>query len=938
MTPAPVKVQIVEASVPSVPSWLGEVAIVAHVFTQFELIRAIQERVRFARARFGTYDVIDFAVVLLGYAVSGERTLEDFYERLLPFDKVFMALFGRENLPSHSALSRFLAALNEPVVEVLRTLFQEDLLARRPSGRAPGGIWDRQGKCWLVIDVDATRQAARQRALPHTEELPPPHRRMDLVCAPGYLGRKRGEVARTRTTVLQAHTNEWLGTFGGAGNGDYRGELLRAIQVIICYEKSLSLPLSQVLVRLDGLYGDAAPLIDILTSGLGVIVRGKDYALLNLPVVQARLALPPDQLITHPESGTRRALFDFLDVPLTPAGPCVRMIVATHPATSIPAPIGVTGNGLVSEIFFTTVPPKAFTAADVLHLYLHRGSFETVLWQEDQEQDFDRWVSHTPCGQEFWQILSQWIWNIRLELGQHLSPTPMRLTEFAPACVIESTPTLVAAPGLASDQSASREGQAQAVGSGLYGPPQFAGPSHTGGFAGSAFALQPDGTLRCPADHPLYPQERRLEGNGSLRLVYAARIGHCRSCPLREQCQGHGSRTAKPRRVSAVFQPLSSSSAGPHESLPPSIELLSQPDEPTPPSVEPSSLPDEPAPASQVVELAPVQAPDQSASREGQAQAAEFALYGPPQFAGPLHNGKFAGSAFALQPDGTLRCPADHPLYPQERRLEGNGSLRLLYVARIGHCRSCPLREQCQGHGSRTVKPRRVSAVFPPLSSRPAGPHESLPPSVEPPSLLPNEPAPLSTEPPSLPDESVSASIEPSSWPDEPLSTSVEPPSLLPNEPAPFSTEEPPSLSDKLLPPSTEEPLSLPDESVSASIEPASVSADLVHPSIEPPSSPTARPVLWEDWPARSVRRKWMNLLRTETVLLSMGPTHTEKITDGTEQSVLTRAQRAHWRLSWSQRLARNARGATAPPLEITLHGLPASFASAFALNLAAAA
>ena len=42
-------------------------------------------RVRFARRRFGHYDLIDFAVVLLGYAISGERTLETFYERLHPF-------------------------------------------------------------------------------------------------------------------------------------------------------------------------------------------------------------------------------------------------------------------------------------------------------------------------------------------------------------------------------------------------------------------------------------------------------------------------------------------------------------------------------------------------------------------------------------------------------------------------------------------------------------------------------------------------------------------------------------------------------------------------------------------------------------------------------------------------------------------------------------
>ncbi len=30
---------------------------------------------------------------------------------------------------------------------------------------------------------------------------------------------------------------------------------------------------------------------------------------------------------------------------------------------------------------------------------------------EDEEQDADRWYSHTPCGQEFCQILAQSVWN-----------------------------------------------------------------------------------------------------------------------------------------------------------------------------------------------------------------------------------------------------------------------------------------------------------------------------------------------------------------------------------------------------------------------------------------------------------------------------------------------------------------------------------------------
>jgi len=78
----------------------------------------------------GDYEVIDFVVMLIGYAVSGERTLQSFYQRLLPFAEPFMALFGRANLPHPATLSRFLAALDQAPVEALRTLFQEDLVAR----------------------------------------------------------------------------------------------------------------------------------------------------------------------------------------------------------------------------------------------------------------------------------------------------------------------------------------------------------------------------------------------------------------------------------------------------------------------------------------------------------------------------------------------------------------------------------------------------------------------------------------------------------------------------------------------------------------------------------------------------------------------------------------------------------------------------------------
>jgi hypothetical protein len=199
-------------------------------------------------------------------------------------------------------------------------------------------------------------------------------------------------------------------------------------------------------------------------------------------------------------------------------------------------------------------------------------------------------------------------------------------------------------------------------------------------------------------------------------------------------------------------------------------------------------------------------------------------IYGPPQWARPSFTGGFAGDAFALQPDGTLRCPANHPLYPQERRPERDGSLRVLYAARIGHCRGCPLRSTCQ-ESSSTTKPRRVSAVFWPLSSN----------------------APVVAEPPP-----------------------------------------------------------------------------------QPVAPPPVCPVLWGDWERCQIRRRWLRLLRTQTVLLTTGSVSHAQDASLPYLEVSTRAQRAHCRLRWDERLARNARPATSCPLEVTIHGLPATFARSF--------
>jgi len=66
-----------------------------------------------------------------------------------------------------------------------------------------------------------------------------------------------------------------------------------------------------------------------------------------------------------------------------------------------------------------------------------------------------------------------------------------------------------------------------------------------------------------------------------------------------------------------------------------------------------------------------------------------------------------------------------------------------------------------------------------------------------------------------------------------------------------------------------------------------------------------AHPLLWGDWQRCQIRRRWIRLLRTQTVMLIIPFVQAKQPATPTEAMVLTRAQRAHSRLNWVQRLAR---------------------------------
>ncbi len=171
----------------------------------------------------------------------------------------------------------------------------------------------------------------------------------------------------------------------------------------------------------------------------------------------------------------------------------------------------------------------------------------------------------------------------------------------------------------------------------------------------------------------------------------------------------------------------------------------------------------------------------------------------------PWKQDRFSGQDFALQPDGSLRCPAGQSLVAHEQRREADGSLRVVYAASIRSCRPCPLRGQCQWQGSATKKPRQVSMLLHPLAVGSA-------------------------------------------------------------------------------------------------------------------------PLLWKDWSRRLHRRACMQLLGGQRLVVQMEPPPSAR--PDVSPSPLSRAQRAHYRLSWHERLARNARAPGASQVSITLFGVPEAFAA----------
>jgi hypothetical protein len=898
VAPSPhVVIESTAEDTPSIPPWFGELTLMIQVMHHRGVLQHIVDQVRLPRGKTGTYEVLDFVLVIIAAILSNEPTLQAFYERVTPFQETLLSLTNRAKLPHRSSLSRFLQDITPECVAQLRRVMEHDLLTFGRSGEALGGLWDHQHDRWVIMDVDATRQVARQRSLTTAPAYPPPRRRKDAVCARGYTGHKRGETMRTRTVVLQAHTQEGLGTWSAAGNGNARQELCQALPVVTRYLKQHNLPLSQGILRMDGLYGKAAVLTHVQQAGLGFVVRCQEYRLLQHAQVRQVVQQTTPQRFRSPDSQTTSEVFDAGEItdwcPASSPDPVrCRLVVMRHAAPSPTEQVKVgklvKKEQMIYELFVTTLPASALSAREVVSLYHHRGSFEQVLADEDQEQPTDRWFSGHPEGQEFAQILAQMVWNMRGQLG-HLTRDPaVRWTqwelEHAEQTRKEDAPQ-AGSPDLETPSTAGSSADPMAPG----GPdcvrdaptphaPGLAGPPTAPGEEGSP-TLLPDRWLPDTIRHvtttvqqptggpPLKETQAALPADptppGGPTTHQTTEEAWSPDVPDQWADPGRGEEMLAPDEPEAAQTDRGLQAVVPRlirylvNVLVGMLFLLSlhgatcgrrQADGTT---QEGDDSPAEDRTEVGETPASPETSADSPVARDSAGPVGRAASRRVVVSHARSHN-RYTGHDFRVQPDGTLRCPADKTLTLQRTRRRPNGIMQVRFAARHKDCRGWGLREHGVPPGTRS--PRTVIGTYQ--------------------------------------DEGETAS-----------------------EPGRQRTEVP-------APP---EPTTRP------------VNEETRVPTLRQPPEPVVwktSTIWWCDDGGRAVRRTFCAHLRRQQVTITQEPGAAAPADrPGPKEGVFTRNQRAHRRLSWHERMQRNARPVTAPRYRIHIPGVSPELVIAMGLN-----
>jgi len=381
--------------------------------------------------REGGYCGLDVWLVLFVFFTFGAtRGLKAFWEKVLrPHVLQVAAVAGRRGLPSPASVSRALSAVEWDLLRevsgwLLVGVSQIDAVLRHPVVRTRDAV----GQDWHLFDLDPTVTTLRQRALPEDDELPEPRRRAEHTGAPGYSGRKRGELVFRRTTVQHLGSSAWIHAHLSAGNGEGVADLERGLDSVVQTCERLEHPLDRALVRMDGEYGNVPYFTACRARGLPFITRLNRPKLFEDREVLARLRSAKWYAVPDSKSGPRRCATDLgaLSVPpgertRRPDGGSyepveVRVVASIFPKTG-KAKRGRILDGYQVELFAVDVTADAWPAPEAVASYFGRNAQENRFAQEDRELGLDRIISYELPGQELATLVGLSVWNLRVANG-----------------------------------------------------------------------------------------------------------------------------------------------------------------------------------------------------------------------------------------------------------------------------------------------------------------------------------------------------------------------------------------------------------------------------------------------------------------------------------------------------------------------------------------
>ncbi len=418
------------------PDAMAEGAALLLGLRQRGVLDNVGERLRIRRQ--GGFCGLDVFVALwLYYASDRSSGFKGFWQRCAQHHAAQLgAVAGRDRLMSPSSVSRALDAVEvdllRPVADtLLHTVANVDTVLRHPAVQS----YDALGEGWHVFDVDPTVSALRHRALPQSDDLPDPVRRSKDLGAPGYKGRKRGDIVLRRATVMHAGAAVWTHAHLAPGNGDALLDFAACLDSIVATCDRLGHPCSRALVRMDGEHGNLPWFAACRERGLPFVTRLNRNHLLQDPQILEALRAARWAHVPDSQCGPQRSAADVGLLTLkagaktrrpdgTRYAPLqVRVVACIFPKTGA-AKRGRVLDGHEVELFAVDLPVDGWPAHEAIAAYYGRNALENRFAQEDRELGLDRILSYHLPGQELATLVALALWNERVVRGFELQPPP----------------------------------------------------------------------------------------------------------------------------------------------------------------------------------------------------------------------------------------------------------------------------------------------------------------------------------------------------------------------------------------------------------------------------------------------------------------------------------------------------------------------------------